>query len=599
MIDFRGKRKIRPGLGLWLAGFMAALTVWPVHGQEEDGRKVTGPPVGIAPTSKSAVSSDGSGTRILGDRPGMRDGGIQVGTLSRLTDTGVGLLTEATGGFSRDMWQGSERLVLDTLIPKLPTATVSPVLNDLARRLLLTEAPMPEGVTSGGSAVAMRLERLVHGGHFEDVLALAGKIKNVAAIPELLPPVIKAQLMMGRSADACQTSAQTQEGRDQPFWLKLRTICFVLNNEPAAADLTAGLLRDQGVQDDTFFTLVNQATSGTKLELPQNTGLDAFGVVLLADTGGQVDQAVLARTRPGVLAVIAGDDRFDMGTRLAAALRAAKFGALDVEALGVLFDSVEFSEEQIKTPLTSIADLDAATSHALLYRSFKTSTVPSASAELLATAMIEAKSQGVYATLAGLYWPVVRGLQPRPAFAGVAVDMVRIALVGSNVSRAYDWYNLVRQSADIPQHDVRDVTVLLASFAPSERLAWQPSTPSSWLNAAGAEFGRRVKEVTLLEGLGYPIANTVRIQMLEGASQSNANVASSALMSRMARAIQTGRFGEALLVSLVALDAERPERTDARTLLDVFNALSALDLDDGARRMIFDALLAGQMSFDS
>ena len=194
------------------------------------------------------------------------------------------------------MWQGSERLVLDILLPKLPTATISPVLNDLARRLLLTEAPMPEGVTSGGSAVAMRLERLAHAGHFGDVLALADKIKNVAAIPEVLPPVIKAQLMTGRSSEACQTSAKKQEGRDQPFWLKLRAICFVLNNEPAAADLTAGLLRDQGVQDDTFFTLVNQATSGTTLELPQNAGLDAFGVALLAVTGGQVDQAVLART---------------------------------------------------------------------------------------------------------------------------------------------------------------------------------------------------------------------------------------------------------------------------------------------------------------
>ena len=111
--------------------------------------------------------------------------------------------------------------------------------------------------------------------------------------------------------------------------------------------------------------------------------------------------------------------------------------------------------------------------------------------------------------------------------------------------------------------------------------------------------GAGVKEIALLEGLGYPIANTIRIQMLEGSPQSNARVASPALMSRLDRAIKTGRFGEALLVSLVALDAEQIERTDTRTLLDVFNALSALGLGDGARRVIFDTLLAGQMSFDS
>ena len=81
MTDCRGKQKTRPGLRLCMVGFLAVITVWPALAQDEENRKVTGPPQGITPASKSAVSSDGSGKRVLGDRPGMRDGGIQVGTL--------------------------------------------------------------------------------------------------------------------------------------------------------------------------------------------------------------------------------------------------------------------------------------------------------------------------------------------------------------------------------------------------------------------------------------------------------------------------------------------------------------------------------------
>ena len=68
---------------------------------------------------------------------------IQVEGLSEIDPNSVGSLSVENGGFGEDMWLGTPRSLIESLLPQLPVAIRSPVLRDLQRRLLLSGAVMP------------------------------------------------------------------------------------------------------------------------------------------------------------------------------------------------------------------------------------------------------------------------------------------------------------------------------------------------------------------------------------------------------------------------------------------------------------------------
>ena len=51
-----------------------------------------------------------------------------VGRVAAIDPSSIGLLTEENGGFGFDMWAGSDRAFIETLVPRLPVRTLSPVM---------------------------------------------------------------------------------------------------------------------------------------------------------------------------------------------------------------------------------------------------------------------------------------------------------------------------------------------------------------------------------------------------------------------------------------------------------------------------------------
>ena len=81
--------------------------------------------------------------QTLGAIPGQRGSGIEVGTLTGVDASTSGLLSPQQGGFGPAMWQGASRADIDSYLARLPVPSASPLMNDLARRLLLTGAQPP------------------------------------------------------------------------------------------------------------------------------------------------------------------------------------------------------------------------------------------------------------------------------------------------------------------------------------------------------------------------------------------------------------------------------------------------------------------------
>ena len=572
------------------------------YGTQAQDREVTGPPRGITPGQKPAGkdnSSGDDGSRLLGNRPGLQDGGIQVGTLSTISDVTVGLLTPENGGFAQTIWNRSDRRAIESLIGQLPVASPSPFINDLTRRVLLTTASVPEGRTRGTPFVELRLERLFSAGHAADVMSMIEKLPALARTLNVVSLQTDAMLLSGQAPEACALASQIEDGKDLPYFLKLRALCFILNDEAAAADLTAGLFRDQGGADALFLDLIANATSGVVFELAGRAPVEPIHIVLLDRLGEPLSSEILSGALPGILAYVAGSENFDIATRLIAAEQAEALNILPSANLAALYDLATFTQEQLASPLSSTADLSPAMGNALLYKAIRTSTAPSASAEILATAMFQAKMQGRYPTAARLYWPIMRGLEPSSAFLGIAEDMTRMALLAGAVERALDWSDLLRQDPNRFPSAEADLKILLAAATQSERLSWNPAEVEQWISASRQDpsaMSRKVRELTLLDLLGFNLGSGSWIALLDAPAQTQQYVGSAAILQRLPKALSDNRYGEALILALAVIGDQNVARINAATLAEVYRAFNSLGLQDEAQQLIFDAILLDQLA---
>ena len=85
---------------------------------------------------------------------------VEVQSLGAIDVSSAGLIDDAEGGLGADMWRGIARPLVERLLPRMPVATSSPAMGELARRLLLTRARVPQGAATVSSLLGLRVERL-------------------------------------------------------------------------------------------------------------------------------------------------------------------------------------------------------------------------------------------------------------------------------------------------------------------------------------------------------------------------------------------------------------------------------------------------------
>ncbi len=574
------------------------ISVLPSLGQEGG---IIGPPKEITPLpdgSEHLETISDAPLRSIADRPGLGDGDIRVGTLRGIDSAGLGILGPATGGFARDLWQGSERLAVEMLLAKLPVATTSPTMNNLARRLLLTAGPLPKSVTRGSSILGLRLERLYAAGRIADLDELITRASTLADMETVAPYQAKIYLLSRNYVNACELASRSIEARNDLFWLQLRTFCFVMADQNAAADLTADLLRERNIGNPSFFAMITRMTTGADIEIPSSGRLDVLSLAMHAELGLSPSKEMQESATPVILVAIAMDDRFDVLLRLKSAEKAVQFGAMSVERLAELYDQVEFTAEEIANALTLIEDLPPAQARALVYRMLKTRTVPSAFAEALDIASALAIRNESFFTAMQLYWPIVRGLIPSAPYADVATDIGRMALFNRNPRGAYNWFDMARQTRHSGDGEMRDFRILLAVGAPSDQIFWQSPEPLGWLNAVSHEskdFERLVYNIQILDELGYPVSQDIRLRMLEAPFQRATVRTSPVILTRLKRATTSNRLGETVLLSLIALGQDGPQAASLTDLLEVYSALYEVGLSAEARQVVLEAVLATQL----
>lgn len=568
----------------------------------ENTGPATAPPRGLTQPGEPIVEEEPVPTdptapteETLPDKPGAPSGPrVTMTGLSAIDPAGAGLVSSNSGGFAPTLWSGSARTAVASRIAQMPAAPNSPAMQGLMRRLLLTSAQPPAGATPPDepSFLGLRLSKMLASGWLEESAMLAGQSRRDDSFAR--QTAAEALLLQGRDADACGDTTSLREQSNDPYWLKLRVLCYVQQQNIPAATLTLDVMRERGIEDDAFFALASALTEGGAA--PKITALPKPSGVHLAllRQANATPPAALAVWVPGTTLL---SQSADPDVRLTAAERAAVAGLLPPDQLRIIYDAEAFTPDQLDDPEEWAAKLPPARANALFFQAITKRSMPAARAAAFAAALQRAESQNRFALFASLSDEIALKIQPAPDTAWLAPFVVRVLLYSGKDKAAERWLTVLNSPTDGPT--VNAIQIHLALVRPTTENVARLQGAMTWLGQNALQPGgakdwlmdRATREIPLLEALGYLVPPDAQWAVSATTAGVVPSGASAEALIAIPRTAQEGRVGETVSNALVALGPGGPSRAQGQTVTRVVKALMQVGLRDEARAIATEAVL--------
>ncbi|HZT18721.1 MAG TPA: hypothetical protein VFA23_04915 [Dongiaceae bacterium] len=575
----QGRAALAAGLGL--LGFLAAS---PVLAQSTSSPPSLPLPLPLA--SDSDAAQGGSGNRVA----------VEVGSLGDVTPDYAGTLEEGGGGFPVDMWKGTDRALVEALLPKLPPAVSSPAVRDLERRLLLTDAEAPAGRSGGVDLFTARAERLQAMGLAKDAAALLALMPSRRADKTAARLRIDSLLRSGDTAGACKAVDETRGvASADAAWQQAQVFCQLHAGQAQQAALGLDLLRDQGVKDPAFFKLA-AALGGQKTELDGLADPSALDLAMIRSAGLPLPRDAAQSQDPYVLAALAQDRALDPGTRLGAAERAAASGVLSAAQLQQAYTGATFAPGDLADAIAASAKEPGPSGRALLYQATGAAAGSQARARLLQAALDRSRRQGGYFLAVRVNLDYLLPIAPTPDLVWFAADAGRALYAAGRYEQANAWLELARGRA-ASEPAAAAAAAALAVYARvagvGPPLAWDPAALAKW-RESGGNSEPALRLLAVFDGLGEPMAGGWSM-IGDPAARDLAAPAPApdpAVLFNLADAAAGKRTGETVLLAIYALGPAGPARCDPISLSRAIAALRQIGLDSEARAIALEALVA-------
>jgi hypothetical protein len=500
---------------------------------------------------------------------------IEQTQLSELNVWTVGALSRADGALGDDIWRNSDPAFLALAFSRLPAVYESPAMQTLARRALLTAAQPPRGDAT--DAARRRFEALGKMGAADELSIMAAGAGPSASDAAIAQYAAQAELARGRRAEACARGRNASTGDQVPaFLLRLRAYCAAVTGDRAAADLALELARAQNAAD-AWYTGAVAAAGGAPGARPPAARYDNSLATQLSIAGQlRPGPNPLANASTLALVALARAENAPQPQRAQAAALAFRRGVLSAAETRTILAA---TPAEITSALPPIVP-------ALRQASAAPGSMEAATA--IAAVLRQATAYADFAAAARFFKDDIARLQAAPDAAS-AVAFARAAVAAGDAQLSQRLIASARQNGG----DEAALAPLDAALAALSGARLDISTVQRRIDQAPrAQARAAARDVAILSALGAPVDGSVQTFLLANPPQGGARADSGAMLA-LASAAERGNVGEGALLAVVAAGDGGPARLDAESVTEIIRALRALRLDDDARRVAVEAILAG------
>ncbi len=533
--------------------------------------------------------------------PSGGSGPVEVEALKAVDTDSVGVLDAAQGGLGADMWAGSDRAFVASILARLPATVESPSMRDLLRRLLLTRAAAPAGKAEGPSLLSLRINALYGLGDLESASALVASAPIGPIDESLLRIEVESRFFRQDTAGACGQVRGAAQEFSAAYWQQAGAFCLALAGKTAEAALMSDILAERSESAHPFFYAAMDRLSGaapatvTSLENPT-----ALAIAMMRAAGLPLPPDAISTASPAALTAIAMSPNAALDLRLAAAEKAAAAGMLSGKVLNEIYGAVTFDSALLDAPLTKAEGVWGTTGRALLMRSAMGQQVPAARAEALNEALNLARKKGGFRITAVAAQPVLLSMIPTPDLAWFAGAAGRALIAVGEFDAARKWIEMGLKQAKEEAGESKGHGALwpLAVFLGIDGAGATPETLQGWWGVH-VQSGRPDAASTartlygLLDALDIPVPFALWAPVFEVAPGDGA-AAGPGLAMRIAlgRAAAAERRGETVALSLAALGNAGPVAANILAVDLAVRALRKVGLAVEAQRIALEAAVA-------
>ncbi len=205
-------------------------------------------------------------------------------------------------GLPATLWRGASVATARTVLSLIAQRPLTPAAQQLARRVLATGVPGPQGAGSDPALTAARASALSAAGDPKAAAAILAHAAGLDQSPELARAAAESALLAGDDARACGVEQALIVGREDGYWLRLRAYCQALAGQTAQAGLTFEIAQSQG-KDAVYARLMGAKLSGA----PAGAASLRNGLDYALSRGLGLDLEA-AKPAPAVAAALAGGD---------------------------------------------------------------------------------------------------------------------------------------------------------------------------------------------------------------------------------------------------------------------------------------------------
>jgi len=522
--------------------------------------------------------------------------GITVNALEDIATDYGGTLEPNDGGLGYDMWAGTDRALVEQLLPQVPIQPLSPAMRDLARRLLLSTADAPAG-TANRNLMAIRAERLAKLGNAKDIADFLELVRSDDFDPALARLQVDALLLAGRRDEACIATRSHLALFDSDVYLqKAFAFCQMVAGERIPGMLAADLLFEQGVEDPVFYDLMAALDGASGIAITTLPEPSALYLAML-DAAGMSPPADLATSgNPLILGALARNDTLDPELRLVVAEQAAARGAYPVVELVKLYRAVEVDPAERDAIMDNAVGVIAPRQRALLYQQALFATDSGVRARYLQRSLNLAREHGGYMLTAEVLLPLIAEVVPAPQLTWFAADAGRALFVMKRYEQASAWFAVVRRTEAVDPVAAAALPTLwlYARIAGgADPMAWDASSLAEWRATQSAEDEMdgmdALRIYAVFDGLGETIGNAADLPVATG---DVAQIPNPSLFFNLAEAAASNKRGETVMLALINLGEGGPGQVNPIVLSRVLSSLRTVGLNAEARALAFEAIVA-------
>lgn len=534
---------------------------------------------------------------VVTTTPAPTQPGIQVDTLQAIDADAMGVLTAAEGALPTTLWQGTPRALAERLIGLLPALPESRTTRELARRLLLSPALLPDGPPAEPKLLVLRAEKLAAMGEVSAVDRLLKSAPPRLTDERLTRLRLDAAYLLFDSNGACAEIRRALGIGQSEGAQRGQAFCQALAGDGGKAELSLRLLSEQGFKPDpTYDALMEALIHGTKPRLAGAKDLRPIDLALLR-AAKQPAPADAATVRvPAVWWPLADSPSTESGMRLALAERLEASGLWTVAQRTKVIQETDLPAELLDNPLTRAEADSSARGRAILRRALDRQQTPLARAQVIDKALALGAKNNVYAGEARLYAQAIEAIAPSVDLNWFAPAAARALVVTGRLEAARGWMQVIEAPRDDAGRAAADRLWALARLAGGDALEpWREGRLEAWVNRAKAqpeEATRVARLLALMDATGEPIDGRLWRDLVADGDRRPVAMPSPALLPSLFEAASKGRVGEGIAFAALALGETRLADLPPPVLGPVVSGLSQLGLTAEARALAVEAAVA-------